>query len=222
MSGQDEKLSEREEIEMLLPWYVTGRLDAADAARVDAFLAHHPEMRSQLALVREEQGAAVAGNEAIHARLASTDTLLAAAATPTDRAQSWLSQIAASAKALFNAPTPGAVRWATAAAAVIICLQAAALGTLLTRDGGTYGTASRPGTELQLQPVAMIAFTDDASALRIAQMLEDHHLRIVDGPQPGGFYGLRFDDQAAAEEQQRRLTSVLHRKDIVKALLPSR
>lgn len=222
MSGHDEKLSEREEIEMLLPWYVTGRLDAADTARVDAFLASHPDMRSQLALAREEQSATVAGNEAIHARLGSADAILAAAATPADRAQSWLSQVVASAKTLFNAPTPGAVRWAAAAAAVIICLQAAALGTLLTRDGGTYGTASRPGTELQFQPVAMVAFTDDASALTIAQMLEDHHLRIVDGPQPGGFYSLRFDDKVSAEEQQRRLTSVLHRKDIVKALLPSR
>lgn len=222
MSGLDEQLSEREEIEMLLPWYVTGRLDAADTARVEAYLVREPEMRRQLALIREEQGAAIAGNEAIQPRLASAETLIAHAATPTGAAQSWLTRMFAGMKTLFETPTPGAVRWATAAAALIICLQAATLGTLLMREVPSYGTASRPGVETQLAPVAMVAFTDEASAAAIAQMLEDHRMRIVDGPLPGGFYSVRFEDEAPASEQQRRLASIINRKDIVKAVLPSR
>jgi hypothetical protein len=205
---------------MLLPWYVTGRLDAADTARVAAYLERHPEVRSQMPLVREELSATVAGNEAIRTRLASAETLIAGAASPADRVLSWLSRTFGTARDMFAAPSPGTVRWAAVAAAVIICLQAAALGTLLIRDGSTYRTASRPGVETTQPAVAMIAFADDTSATRIAQVLGEHHLRIVDGPLPGGFYGVRFADEATAAEQQRRLGAIATRKDIVKAVLP--
>ncbi len=222
MSGIDEQLSEREEIEMLLPWYVTGKLDAADTARVATYLERHPDMRRQLALIAEESTATIAGNEAIRPRFASTEALLARTATPTSAAKSWLSGIVDAVKDLFQAPTPGAVRWAAAAAAVIIFVQAMAVGTLLTRESGSYQTASRPGTEAQMAPVAMVAFTDQASVGAIALMLYDHHMRLVDGPLPGGFYSVRFADQPSPDEQQRRLASVTHRKDIVREVLPSR
>ncbi len=222
MTATEEKFSEREEIEMLLPWYTTGHLDAAETARVAAYIERNPQMRSQLTLVREEQTAAIAGNEAIRARLPSAETLLANAATPADRARSWLSQTLAAASGLFTAPTAGAVRWGAAAAAVIICLQAAALGTLMMRDGPGYSTASRPGVEQQIAPVAMIAFADDARAANVAEILGEHHLRIVSGPMPGGFYGVRFEDDISTAEQQRRLGALAVRKDIVKAVLPSR
>ncbi len=222
MSGIDEQLSEREEIEMLLPWYVTGKLDAADKARVETYLARHPDVQRQLALVAEEQTATIAGNEAIRPHLPSADALLVRTATPGVVARSWLSRIVEAVKDLFQAPTPGAVRWAGAAAAVVILAQAMALGTLLTREGDGYQTASRPGVEAQLAPVATIAFTDDASVGAIAMMLYDHQMRLVDGPLPGGFYSVRFVDQPPSAEQQRRLTSIVNRKDIVRAVLPSR
>lgn len=222
MTATQEQMSEREEIEMLLPWYVTGRLDAADTARVAAYLERHPEVRSQIPLVRQELSATVAGNEAIRARLASAETLIAGAASPTERVLSWLSRTIRPARGLFTSPTPGAVRWAAAAAAVIICLQAAGLATLLSRDGSTYGTASRPGLEATQPAVAMIAFTDDATMTTIARVLDEHRLRIVDGPLPGGFYNVRFADEATSAEQQRRLGAIATRKDIVKAVLPRR
>lgn len=222
MTTTQGQMSERDEIEMLLPWYVTGRLDAADTARVAAYLERHPDVRSQVPLVREELSATVAGNEEIRARLASAETIIAGAASPTERILTWLSRTVGAARGLFAAPTAGAVRWAAAAAAVIICLQAAALGTLLTREGSTYGTASRPGIDATQRAVAMIAFADNASATTIARILDEYRLRIVDGPLPGGFYGVRFADEATAAEQQRRLGAIATRTDIVKAVLPGR
>src|SRR5262245_64385639 len=56
---------ERAEIEMLLPWYATGRLDRADMARVESYLARHPQLARQLDLVRDEQEQTVAANEAL-------------------------------------------------------------------------------------------------------------------------------------------------------------
>ena len=219
MSGTDEQLSEREEIEMLLPWYVTGRLDAADMARVEAFLAHHPDMQKQLALIAEEQTATIAGNEAIRPRLASVEALLARTATSSHPIRSWFAGFIDGVKALFEAPTPGAVRWAAAAAAVIICLQAAALGTLMTASDDGYRTASRPGIESNLAPVAMIAFTEKASIAEFTRLLAENRLRVVDGPLPGGFYSVRFEDDATGDEQRRRFDAILARKDLVRAVM---
>ena len=44
MTDTIEKFSEREEIEMLLPWYESGTLDPADFKRVERYLAAHPEI----------------------------------------------------------------------------------------------------------------------------------------------------------------------------------
>lgn len=219
MSGIDEQLSEREEIEVLLPWYVTGRLDDADTARVEAYLAQHPDMLHQLAIIAEEQTVTVEDNEAIRPRLASAGSIVARTQAPGSAVRAWLDSIADTVKGLFQAPTPGAVRWAAAAAAVIICLQAAALGTLLMQDTGGYHTASRPGIEGEHAPVALIAFTDRASVADIARILAENRLRVVDGPLPGGFFSVRFEDEATAEEQRKRFDAILARKDLIRAVM---
>ncbi len=224
MSGIDEQLSEREEIEMLLPWYMTGRLDEADMARVEAYLEQHPDVHHQLALIAEEQTATIEGNEAIQPRLASAVSLLARTETPASVVKSWFAGLIDGVKSLFEAPTPGAVRWAAAAAVVIICLQAAALGTLLTQDtgGGGYQTASRPGVEADHGAVALIAFTDKAAVAEITRILADNRLRVVDGPLPGGFYSVRFEDNATGDEQRKRFDAILARKDLIRAVMTGR
>jgi len=219
MSGIDEHLTEREEVEMLLPWYVTGKLDASDTARVEAYLEQHPDMLNQLAIIAEEQTVTVEDNEAIRPRLASAEGLLARTQTRGDAVRSWMSDIVDNVKGLFQAPTPGAVRWAAAAAAVIICLQAAALGTLLTQDTGGYHTASRPGIEGEHAPVALIAFTDRASVADITRILAENRLRVVDGPLPSGFFSVRFEDEATGEEQRKRFDAILARKDLIRAVM---
>lgn len=224
MSGTDEQLSEREEIELLLPWYMSGRLDAADRARVESYLTAHPDMRHQLALIAEEQAATIEGNEAIVRRLAPPKVLQATGETQGNAVHAWLKALMDGARAFFEAPAPGAVRWAAAAAAVVICLQAAALATLLLQDSGSgYQTASRPAA---IEPgegaVAVIAFADGASMADISRLLADNRLRVADGPLPGGFYSVRFEDAATANEQQRRFDAILARKDLIRAVMTGR
>src|SRR5690606_22708295 len=93
----------------------------------------------------------------------------------------------------FEAPSPAAVRWAAAAAAVVIVAQAAVLSSLLTREGATYVAASGPGEEASVGSVALVSFADGATPAAITSLLEENHLRIVDGPLPGGFFRVRFD-----------------------------
>ena len=67
MNEQPDELSERDEIEALLPWYVSGKLDAHSRARVERYVREHPEAKAHLTLAREESDATVTANEAIAA-----------------------------------------------------------------------------------------------------------------------------------------------------------
>lgn len=228
MSEPSLKEVEREEIEMLLPWYITGRLDAADTAKVEAYLAVHPHVARQLDLVRAERDEAVAVNEALgFPPAAATERLIASlpAARPGARpgwaalrtVRSGLEQV----RTLFVAPTANAVRWAAVAAAVLMALQAVAIGTLLSERSATYQIASGPQTGDGI--AVLVTFADDAKATAISQLLTDFDASIVDGPRAGGVYKIRLrtDDRspAAREALVRRLAE---RRDIVRAVLPSR
>jgi flagellar basal body-associated protein FliL len=224
MNAQSLDDAEREEIEMLLPWYVTGRLGPADLAKVDAYLAAHPHVARQLDLARAERDETVAANEALGlADPGATERLMASlpAARPGWAAlgavRGGLKQLGD----LFVAPTAHAVRWAAVAAAVLLAVQAVAIVTLLNERGGTYQTAS--GAPAGNGIAVLVTFADEAKATAISQLLADFDASIVDGPKAGGVYKvrLRTEDrsQAAREALVRRLAE---RRDVVRAVLPSR
>lgn len=212
---------EREEIEMLLPWYVTGRLDARDRAKVESYLASHPDVAAQLDLVRDEREQAVFGNEALGAPSAGAlDRLMASlpAARPTAGngfgGGAWQQLVE-----LFTAPAARGLRLAALAAAVLVVVQAATIATLLVRDGGTYQTAS--GKKAEESIFALVVFAEDAKAGTIAQLLSEFEASIVDGPKPGGVYKVRLRQQAQTSREA-LLQRLAERRDIVKTVLPSR
>ena len=90
MSDDTTAAAEREEIEMLLPWYVSGRLDADDRARVERHLARDASLRLQLDLIGAERQEAIAANEALRdaigRRARPPDGVAAAAAAEPGRA----------------------------------------------------------------------------------------------------------------------------------------
>jgi len=215
---------EREEIEMLLPWYVTGRLDAADLAKMEAYLARHPEVARQLDLARSERDETVAANEALGLpSAAATARLMSSlpAARPGWAAMRALRGGLQQVGDLLAAPTANAVRWAALAAAVLIAVQGIAIVSLLNERAGTYQTASggQSGDGIAL----LVTFADDAKATAISQLLTDLDGSIVDGPKAGGVYKIRLrtEDRSTAgrEALMRRLAE---RRDIVRAVLPSR
>lgn len=224
MSEQTTEEMEREEIEMLLPWYATGRLDRADMARVESYLARHPQLARQLALVRDEQEQTVAANEALGWPSAGAVDRLMATLPGTSSGGSprgagalhfqWIREF-------FAAPTASGVRWAAAGVAALLAVQTATIATLLLSDrGGTYQVAS--GQQGGGDGVtALVAFTDEATAPAISRLLAEFAANIVDGPKAGGLYKirLRMEDRSQAEAQLRRLQE---RRDIVRVVLRSR
>ena len=65
MSPDQDMREEREDIELLLPWYAAGTLEPDELKRVEAYLQDHPELEDHLAVVREELEETVGVNEAI-------------------------------------------------------------------------------------------------------------------------------------------------------------
>ncbi len=226
MSDDRLALSEREEIEMLLPWYVTGRLDAKDRARVEGYLARDPGMRRQLELIREEQAEAIGANETLRTPSAGAlDRLMASlpARQPGLAQRIMGSRLYEAVAEFFAAPTARGVRLAAVAVAALLLVQAAVIATLIVRDdsGGTYQTAS--GQETGEGISLLVTFTDEARAPAIAALLRDLDATVVDGPKPGGLYKIRVRtadrSEAASLAIQRRLTD---RRDVIKSVLPAK
>ncbi|MFV0296534.1 MAG: hypothetical protein ACK5JT_10500, partial [Hyphomicrobiaceae bacterium] len=164
MTERKRQLSEREEIEMLVPFYVTGRLSSHDAGRVDAYLKRNPDFAEHIELAREERAASVSANEALGLPSArSCDAIFATITAETAMARAGARAksrgILAAIGDFFASPTPGAVRYATMAAAAIILVEAGGLATMLFtyRDAfsGGYQTASGPPTTVAPGTVAL-------------------------------------------------------------------
>jgi anti-sigma factor RsiW len=225
MSEPSRRDIEREEMEMLLPWYVTGRLDAADLAKVEAYLAAHPEVAQQLDLARTERDETVAANEALGLPSAGATARLMAslpAARPGWAVMRALRDGLQQVGDLLAAPTANAVRWAALAAAVLIAVQGVAIVSLLNERAGTYQTASG-GQEGGEGIALLVTFADDAKATAISQLLTDFDASIVDGPKAGGVYKIRLRTEDRSPAGREALTRRLaERRDIVRAVLPSR
>jgi anti-sigma-K factor RskA len=218
-----ERLSERDEIEALLPWYVTGKLDAKSRAQVERYMEAHPEVKAHLALAREEADASIASNEAIPSPGPKTlDRLRASiAAAPrrkpltavltelSDRFADWLADLA-----------PPRLALAGAAAALIVAIQAVAIGALVMDrySAPSYQTAAgdeapQEGFELLVQ------FSESATIGEITSLLKELHAGVADGPK-AGLYRLRFASAKAGDEEA--AIAALKQSGIVTTVLPGR
>lgn len=211
--------SERDEIEMLLPWFVTGRLDATDKARVETFLARNPTMRRQIDLIRDEQSADISDNEAIRApRTLNVERGMAAVAASTSLGtRQATAGLLGRIREFFDMPTPGRVRMATAAALTLLLLQTAAIGSLLWRDS-SYVTASGGATA---GSTAIVKFVDGASAQAVARALGDLNMTIVDGPKPGGTFVIRMSAQTLSKsDRDARIEALRKASGVIALVLP--
>lgn len=222
MNDNLETLPEREEIAMLLPWYATGKLDRADTVRVETYLASHPEMSLQLSLIRDEREQTIVANEAIAAPSAGARERFMAE-VERSAAGGWRA-LAAKIEAFFAAPSADAVRWAAAAAAVLIVVQAVAIGTLLSSQSGPrYETASgRSGSAVADGEYVLVRFEDGATASRISAILLELEMAIVEGPKPGNLYRVRLGPKDTTEaNRDRRIDLLRQRGDLVSIVMPA-
>jgi hypothetical protein len=211
--NQDE---EREEIEKLLPWYVTRRLGRADVSRVEGYLRQHPDMLTQLDLIRSEREATVRANAAIG---------LPSAGMP----EQWLASLPSARRAaargrpslgrFLSMPAASRLQWAALVA--LASAQAALIaGLLVFGDATTYRVAAGPPPGDRLS--ALVAFADEAKAAAIARLLIEFDANIVDGPKPGGVYKIKVRSSGISRAaQQALLVRLAERRDVIRIVLPS-
>jgi anti-sigma factor RsiW len=186
--------------ELLLPWHVTGRLEASERESVDAYLASNPEVEFHLNLIREERMVIVEENEALsgapagalarlHQRIEEEDGAAIKAAekrTLMDKLRGFLFPFEAS-----------SLRFAGIAAALIIVAQAAAIGVLVTSSGriGPFETASLKTEKQTTQGTHLVlAFEEQSTAGEITKFLEEIGGDIVSGPTPDAMYIVKVSD----------------------------
>ncbi len=221
----DDRSAERYEIEALLPWYVSGKLDARLSARVRQYLEAHPELGRQMALIREESDATIFGNEAIRpASPAALDRLRASVAAHPRRPslamrmERWREVLTDAVGSL----APSQVALAGSAAAILILLQAGVIGVLMVQRGNSpvYETAAgrqemRPGIEM------LVKFKETATAGEIDALLSKLDARIVDGPR-SGLYRLRVAQTDAEDRGRAAALRAFRQSGLVGVVLPGK
>jgi hypothetical protein len=216
MSEETTAQSRREEVEMMLPFYVTGRLDHSDADQIGDYLKRHPEVASQLGLIGDERDSTVATN-AVYANrpVRSFDRIAAmigkAAVQPAHgRRLDWI-------RRLFDMPSSPALGWIGAAAAIVIVVQAVAIGALVVRQySGAYSGASGGNGAVETGTTVFVRFADDAAASAIADALAGLGLKIVDGPRGGRLFTVRLGPKNMDSGERDRLIAALRaRSDVV-------
>ena len=214
MTNNSENLSEADEIAALLPWYVTGKISAADKARVDAYASAHPEVRAHIALARDEADVAEItspreGLERLQKSLAASPSarLHGVKATIIDRLGNWLGGLA-----------PRHLAYAGVAAVLAIAVQAASISSLLSNlpATGGYQTASGAQVTGATGTFVLIAFQPAVPQSTLTAYLAGNGFVIVDGPKPGGLYRVRVSETALQQtDLDNVLAKIKARNDIV-------
>lgn len=213
-----------DEIEALIPWYVTGKLAPDERSRVEAYLDAHPQARLQLELVGEEIDATLVSGDAVNPpsarmldRLMHDIDMLEG---PASTQSGVLTRLIAALTGWLPAAAPMGLRVAGLAAALVICVQATTIAVMIVHQqapGGGFETASRGEAPALSGPGALVAFQDNANVAAISALLAQVGAEIVKGPDSSGVFVIRFKqanmDKANAAAALKALQA---RTDIVK------
>ena len=212
------KQSEPSEIELLLPWYAAGTLDARESQQVEAALANDPELAARYEWVRAELAQETLVSEAagepsgrdVKTLFARIDALPAQKSRPSI-------DLGARVAEFLAALSPRTLAWSATAAALAIVLQAGLLAgiALKERSAGGYETASVPANVSGEGSYVLLRFQPQASAADVANFLETNKLSVVGGPSAGGLYRVRVAPTKLAKADLTRIVNTLQDNKVV-------
>ncbi|TGQ40733.1 MULTISPECIES: anti-sigma factor [unclassified Mesorhizobium] len=194
-----EKMSRRDEMETLLPFYLNGSLEGSDLEAVEEWLATDPAALAALGEAEAEFSSTAAANEAIRppadalSRFARALDAEAGPA-PAPAASSWLRQ----AWNRFTA-VPVGVAWAAAAALLALVVVQSFMQP--SGKGSDFEIAGQED-DLAKMPFALVKFKPDARMSDIAAFLGQNQLKIAGGPTVDGVFRLAVPAKTAADYEK--------------------
>jgi hypothetical protein len=223
------QVSEREEIEALLPWHAAGTLTRREAQKVEQALAADADLAAQYATIREDLAETIVANETLGAPSArAMQKLMAdieADASSARRARAsfnlgaWLSET-------LSSFSPRTLAWSATAAALAVVLQAGLLAGMFVseRQGGAlFDTASYHDVTKSVPDngtYAVMIFAPQASIGDVNKLLETYKIDLVDGPKAGNTYTVRLSMTGMPKEELARLVKQLQDEKSVRLIGP--
>ena len=218
MSNEITPHSTDEEIEMLLPFYVTGQLDRGDADKIDEYVSRRPIVARHLSLIPDQPAGAVAPNEAVAARPAGNFPRLATAIAVRPAQTARLEgRLLDRIKRFFEMPASHSRGWISAAAALVIIVQGAAIATLVVTQYSPTFTAASGGREATgAGTFVVVRFADGATTSAVTEVLAGLDMAIVDGPKSGGLFTVRLGARDMKEaERDRAIADLKAHSDLI-------
>ena len=212
------KQSEPSEIELLLPWYAAGTLDARELQQVEAALANDPELAARYEWVRAEleqetHVSEVAGEPSdrdVKTLFTKIDAL------PAQKSRSSI-DLGARIAGFLVSLSPRTLAWSAMAAALAIVLQAGFLAGIMLKEKnpGGYETASVPANVSGQGSYVLLRFQPQATAADVANFLETNKLTVVGGPSTGGLYRVLVAPTKLAKADLTHIVNTLQNNKIV-------
>jgi hypothetical protein len=224
MNDHSEARRCEEEAARLLPWFVAGRLDLADAARVTRHLERCATCRDDLvhertvrALLKSESSIEYAPQPGLARTLARIDEL---------EREAPAAKVVKEEPAAHPARRAGAVPW-LAAAALVQAVALGVLGTLLFRHPADAALEPRYATlSSEAPPAAAVehiraVFSSDLTLAELNALLAQSALTIIRGPSDAGAYTLAFTDPHPVSGRLEHAIAALRARPVVKFAEPA-
>ncbi len=217
------KLSERDEIEAMLPWFAAGTLSRKDAARVEAALKSDAVLSQRFEMVREELGETIRLNEDLGAPSSrALKSLFEKIDAEAPRQSAVSFDLAGRVSSFIASFSPRTLAYAGAVAVLAILLQAGVITNLVRDRGGdaSYKTVSVAPGQKEPGAFALIRFAPDATAIDITKFLEDNKAVVVDGPK-AGTYRVRVAVTGLPKEELTRIIKQMQDSKAVGFVAPA-
>lgn len=225
MMAASRKIVEQEpsEIELLLPWYAAGTLNARDTRKVEEALARDPGLARQYAVIREEYAGTIDLNESLGAPSArAMQKLFAAIDAEPARSPAVSRNLAVRFAGFFASLSPRTLAWSASLGAFALVLQAGVIAAVLMNNRpASFQTASLSMNEPITRnlsavppPRALVRFAPDARIGDITALLDKYQASIIDGAK-GGMFRLQFANTSMSKDEFSILLGRLQNEKIV-------
>ena len=211
------KVSEREEIEALLPWHAAGTLTRREAQKVEQALAADADLAETI-VANETLGAPSA--RAMQKLMADieADTSSARRARTSFNLGAWLSET-------LSSFSPRTLAWSATAAALAVVLQAGLLAGMFVseRQGTSFQTASYHDVTKSIPDdgsYLIMSFSPQANVADVNKLLNTYKMTVVDGPNGGNVYVVRLAMTGMPKEELARLVKQLQDEKAVTLVGP--